>query len=89
MPATSLPPVIEDLILDRQIRSLEDGLVAAERTRRDDPLLPAGWAILFAMKHEQQCRQDAYAAMFDAAPAEVDALIEAEKVRRKEFTGTR
>lgn len=80
----SLPPLIENLILDSRIRSLEDGLLAAERTRPDDPLLPSGGAILYAMKHERQCRQDAYAAMLDAD--EAGALFEAETIRR---TGVR
>lgn len=85
MPQTdyqSLPPIIQDLILDDQIQSMEAGLLHAERTRPDDPLLPAGWAILYAMKHERQCRQNAYAAMLDADPEEVDALFAAENTRR-------
>lgn len=79
----SLPPIIQDLILDNQIRSLEDGLLNTERTEPDDPLIPAGWAILYAMKHERQCRQDAYAAMLDADPGEIDALFAAETMRRE------
>ena len=89
MPATPLPPIVEDLIPASQIRSLEGGLATAERIRPDDPLLPAGLAILFAMKYEQQCRQDAYAAMLDADSGEVAVPIEAKNVRRKDFTGTR
>lgn len=86
MPQTdyqSLPPIIQDLILDDQIQSMEAGLLHAEQTRPDDPLLPAGWAILHAMKYERQSRQDAYAAMLDADPDQVDALFAAEKTRRK------
>lgn len=78
----TLPSIIQDLILYSRIRSLEAGLLHAERTRPDDPLLPAGWAILSAMKHEYQCRQDAYAEMLDADPDDVDALFAAENVRR-------
>lgn len=86
MPQTedqSLPPIIQDLILDHHIQSMEAGLLHAEQTRPDDPLLPDGWAILHAMKHERQCRQDAYAAMLDADPDDVDALFAAENIRRK------
>lgn len=86
MPQTdpqSLPPIIQDLILDDHIQSMEAGLLHAEQTCPDDPLLPAGWAILYAMKHERQCRQDAYAAMLDVDPDDVDALFAAENIRRE------
>lgn len=78
----SLPPIIQDLILDSQIRNMEVGFLHAEQTRPDDPLQPAGWAILYAMKHERQCRQNAYAAMLDGDPDEVDALWATENIRR-------
>ena len=86
MPQTdhqSLPPIIQDLMLDDYIQSMEAGLLHAEQTCPDDPLLPAGRAILYAMKHERQCRQGAYAAMRDADPDGVDALFADEALRRK------
>jgi hypothetical protein len=88
MPQTNdqpLPPIIQDLILDNQIRSLEGGLLHAERTSPDDPLLPVGWAILDAMKREQARRQNAYAEMLDADPDDVDALWAVENIRRELF----
>lgn len=80
-----LPPIIQDLILDNQIRSLEGGLLHAERTSPDDPLLPAGWAILDAMKREKARRQDAYAEMLDSDPDNADALWVVENIRRELF----
>ncbi|EKF59391.1 hypothetical protein QWE_11351 [Agrobacterium albertimagni AOL15] len=62
-----LSTIIEDLILDGQIHSLEDVLSDAERNIPDHPLLQSGWAILHVMKH--------YAALFDAEPTEMDALV--------------
>lgn len=79
----TLPPIIHDLILDSRIRSLKAGLQHAEQTRPDDTLLPAGWAILYAMKHERQCRQDAYAEMLEADPDDVDGLWAAENIRHE------
>lgn len=78
----SLPPIIQDLILDLQINGLENGLLNVERTTPDDPLLPSGWVILHAMKHERQCRHNAYAAIGEAEPEDVNALIIAEIRRR-------
>lgn len=81
----TLPPIIQDLILYQQIQGLEEGLLHAEQTRPDDALLPAGWAILYAMKHERQCRQDAYAEMLESDPDDVDGLWAAENIRRELF----
>lgn len=81
----SLPPLIQDLILDHRIQTLEEALVYAERVHPADPSLPAGRCILDIMLHEQARRQNAYAAMLDAGPEEMDALIAVENVRRERF----
>lgn len=85
MPAISLLPVIECLMLDDQIRNLEDGLVAAELIGPDNPLLPAGKAILNVMKREQARRQDVYVAMLATDPEVMDALVAADNIRRDLF----
>jgi LPS O-antigen subunit length determinant protein (WzzB/FepE family) len=80
-----LSPIIQDLILDRRIQTLEEALIYAQRTDSADPSLPEGWAILDAMKCERGRRHDAYEAMLDADPNDVDALIAGDSTCRALF----
>lgn len=80
-----IPPIIHDLILDRRIQTLEEALVYAERTHSTDPSLPKGRTILDAMKCERERRHDAYEAMLDADPDDVDALIAGDSTCRVLF----
>lgn len=81
----SLPPIIEDIILNNRIRSLEDALAFAERAHPSDPSLPAGRTLLEGMKCEQARRQDACAAMLAADPDDMDALIAGDNICRALF----
>lgn len=80
-PKESLPPIIEDIILDNRIRSL----AFAEKAHPSDPSLPAGRTLLDGMKCERAPRQDACAAMLAADPDDMDALIAGDSICRALF----